>query len=210
MTLRKVCFWLHLAAGTVAQIISWTDREYRYAPPSPGANRLAIEKPAALEAGFSRGRTIFVNPYTGVVLGEGSPKIRILFQTVTPLHRWLALAGENRAAGRAVTGACSLAFLFLIASGFYRRFPRKWTWQHIKPVFFFRGDLSGRARGNGGRPDKGGQFTLDRRTGQVFRVETFSTVNLGRQLRSWARLYIAERRAALLARPSPGSIEVMA
>jgi uncharacterized iron-regulated membrane protein len=106
MTRRKVFFWLHLARA---------DREYRYTPPSAGASRLAIEKVAALDAGFCCGCTIFVNPYTGVVL-----------QTINPWRRWLALAGGNTAAGRAVTGACTLALLFLIASGFYLWFP----WQH--------------------------------------------------------------------------------
>ena len=89
---------------------------------------------------------MFVNPYTGVVLGEGSKRVRSFFQTTTELHRWFALSGEGRNIGRAITGACNLGFLFLVLSGFYMWFPRKWTWQRILPVLLFRGGLSGKPR----------------------------------------------------------------
>jgi hypothetical protein len=108
MTLRNVFSWLHLATGMVAgaiavvmvlacerQIISRIDRDYRYTPPAPAASRLSIGKVAALQAGFSRWRTIFVGLYTDVVLSAGSPNIRVSFQTVTVLRGWLALAGVS-------------------------------------------------------------------------------------------------------------------
>jgi uncharacterized iron-regulated membrane protein len=41
--------------------------------------------------------------------------------------------------------------------------------------------------GNGGRPDKRAQLTLDPRTGDVLRWEPFSSYNLGRRLRTWGR-----------------------
>jgi uncharacterized iron-regulated membrane protein len=40
--------------------------------------------------------------------------------------------------------------------------------------------------GNGGRPDRRAQLTLDRR-GEIVRWEPFSSFNTGRQLRSWLR-----------------------
>jgi uncharacterized iron-regulated membrane protein len=61
-------------------------------------------------------------------------------------HRWLAVEGEGRPLARAVTGWSNLLFLFLVVSGFYLWFPRKWRWQHLRPVVFFRGGLRGRAR----------------------------------------------------------------
>jgi uncharacterized iron-regulated membrane protein len=42
-------------------------------------------------------------------------------------------------------------------------------------------------QGNGGRPDKRAQLTLDPRTAAVVRWEPFSSYDLGRRLRTWAR-----------------------
>ena len=58
---------------------------------------------------FGRERTVFVNPYTGEMLGEGSQKLRAFFSTVEDFHRWLGVGGERRTTGRAVTGACNLS-----------------------------------------------------------------------------------------------------
>jgi uncharacterized iron-regulated membrane protein len=41
--------------------------------------------------------------------------------------------------------------------------------------------------GDGGRPDKRSQLTLDRSTGAVIRWEPFSSYNTGRRLRTWIR-----------------------
>jgi uncharacterized iron-regulated membrane protein len=41
--------------------------------------------------------------------------------------------------------------------------------------------------GNGGRPDKRSQLTLNRKTGTEIRWEPFSSYNSGRQLRAWIR-----------------------
>ena len=72
--------------------------------------------PVSLAAGP---RTLFVNPYTGLVMGEGAPGVRRFFRVVTDWHRVLAFSGERRPIGRAITGACNLAFLFIIASGIF-------------------------------------------------------------------------------------------
>jgi uncharacterized iron-regulated membrane protein len=80
------------------------------------------------------------------VLGEGSPRTRAFFQTVTDWHRWLGAGGERRAVGRAVTGACNLVFLFIVASGFYLWWPRNWTRAGVRGVAWFKRGLGGRAR----------------------------------------------------------------
>jgi len=99
-----------------------------------------------VEAAFGRERTVFLDAYTGAILGEGLPRVRRFFQTVTEWRPWLATGSENRAAGRAVTGACNLAFLFLILSGPFLWLPRRFSWQHIRPVPRPRWSLSGKAR----------------------------------------------------------------
>ena len=53
---------------------------------------------------------------------------------MTDWHRWLGATGEGRATGRMITGACNLAFLFLVVSGFYLWFPRTWTWRQFRAV----------------------------------------------------------------------------
>ncbi len=43
-------------------------------------------------------------------------------------HRWLAVDGEGRPVARFITGWSNFLFLFIVVSGFYLWFPRKWTW----------------------------------------------------------------------------------
>ncbi|HYP28934.1 MAG TPA: PepSY-associated TM helix domain-containing protein [Blastocatellia bacterium] len=151
------------------QITLWADTRGYHAAPAQGAARLPIEAllarvkeaepdaqlsaltlrsdpsaPAAV--GLTGGRTLFVNPYTGGVMGEGSRRVRSFFRTVTDLHRWLGVQGEGRATGRAITGACNLGFLFLVVSGFYLWWPRKWSWSQVKSVLWFKSGLPGKAR----------------------------------------------------------------
>ncbi len=185
---RRIVFWLHLATGASVgavvlimsvtgvlltyekQIIRWADtRTYREAPPTPGAQRLPIDRlvqavssanggaavttvtlwadrsaPAAVAIGT---RPVYINPYTGVVLGEGSEKTRAFFRRVTDWHRWLGVAaGPGRITARAITGGCNLAFLFLVVSGFYLWLPKIWTWRQIRNVAWFKGGLRAKAR----------------------------------------------------------------
>lgn len=154
------------------QIIAWADaRGHRVSRPSEGAERLPLAvlvarareaRPAssaapstltvradansAVAVVFGREGTVFVNPYTGEVLDEGSRGTRAFFQKVTEWHRWLGAGGENRAVGRAITGACNLAFLFVVASGFYLWWPRSLSWKAVRSVTWFRRGLAGRAR----------------------------------------------------------------
>lgn len=100
----------------------------------------------AVALAFGREATQYANPYTGELLGEGSAKARDFFHFVTELHRWLALAGDQRDTGKAVTGAACLVFLFLVLSGLYLWFPRRFTWHFIKRIVTFDRRLTGRAR----------------------------------------------------------------
>ena len=151
------------------QITSWADtRGYRAAPPTPETQHLPVETlitkaresrgatPTAVtlksdplapaEVAFGRETTIFVNPYTGAIHGEGSQKTRNFFRAVTDWHRWLGAKGDNRNVARAITGACNLGFLFLVASGFYLWWPRTWNLKAVRNVTWFRRGLPGKAR----------------------------------------------------------------
>ena len=92
-------------------------------------------------------RTLFVDPYSGAVLGEASRGgVRQALSALREWHRWLALSDDNRPLARAITGWANLIFLFIIASGIYLWFPRQWTARHLKTVTMFNGRLSGKAR----------------------------------------------------------------
>lgn len=88
----------------------------------------------------------YLNPYTGRILGSPGKGSREFFQKVRAWHRWISFEGEWRAWGKAITGACTLAFLGLVLSGLYLWVPQVWSWRHVRPISWFRGGLSGKAR----------------------------------------------------------------
>ncbi len=146
------------------QVIAWTDRGFRSHPSTSNAVPMSVDdllahagKPASLvfrshatapvEASFGREKTVYFDAYTGAKLGEGSTEIRAFFASVTNWHRWLATAGNNRATGRAITGACNLGFFFLAISGLYLWLPKKkWSVARIKQGLIPRWNLAGKAR----------------------------------------------------------------
>ena len=101
---------------------------------------------AAVTVGFGREGQVFVDPYTGAITGEGNKPARAFFGTMTDLHRWIALSGDGRPIGKAITGACNLMFLGLSITGIYIWFPRKITLKHLRPNIWFRSAKSGKAR----------------------------------------------------------------
>jgi uncharacterized iron-regulated membrane protein len=148
------------------QIASWADtRAYHV---TPGSSRLGADgllasaraaangaaptqltvwsEPGAPAAVAFGARTIYVDPYSGRVLGEPRTQPRAFFRTMTDWHRWLGASPAGRAQARRITGACNLAFLFLVLSGLYLWVPRVWTWRQVRAIVWFRGGLAGKAR----------------------------------------------------------------
>ena len=118
-----------------------------YRGTNPSSITLRSHRDAPVEIGFGRETTpLFLSPYSGQVLGEGSPGVRSFFRSVTDWHRWLGAKGENRNVARAITGACNLGFLFLVMSGFYLWWPRNWNLKALRSVLWFRRGLPARAR----------------------------------------------------------------
>jgi uncharacterized iron-regulated membrane protein len=95
--------------------------------------------PATLSV--SRRENHLLNPYTGERIDNAAEGTKSFYGTVTALHRWFALTGENRSLGRAVTGAANLGFLFILVSGIYLWWPKKWTWRIVKLNLLFRRNL---------------------------------------------------------------------
>jgi uncharacterized iron-regulated membrane protein len=151
------------------QILAWADSGYRSASPEPNAGRLPLERaiaqvraaepklqptsitlrsdPTAPVTIVDGRRTLFVDPYTGAVLGEASGTgLRAVMSTVREWHRWLGVSAPRRTMGRAVTGWSTAIFLGIICSGLYLWIPRRWKWQHVRAIVLFRGGLRGKSR----------------------------------------------------------------
>lgn len=116
-------------------------------PTAKPASFLAASDPAAaVTVSLGRGSQVFVDPYTGAITGEGNATARGFFGFMTDLHRWLAVSGDGRWIGKAVTGACNLMFLALAITGIYIWFPRRLTMQHLRPRMWFTAGASAKAR----------------------------------------------------------------
>jgi uncharacterized iron-regulated membrane protein len=112
----------------------------------PSAVAVTNDPTAATAVSLGREGQIFVNPYTAEVTGEGNKSVRAFFGLMTDLHRYIALSGDGRPIGKAITGACNLMFLFLAISGIYIWMPRRFTRKHLRPVTWFRKTESAKAR----------------------------------------------------------------
>jgi len=153
---KQINAWADLRASRIALPSPETSRlpvetllaEVRKARPGLTINSITIRADASVPAAFgvTGGNILFVNPYTGAVIGEGSRNVRAFFRGTTEIHRWLGAQGENRATARAITGACNLGFLFLVLSGFYMWWPKKWTKEQFRNVMWFKRGLPGKAR----------------------------------------------------------------
>jgi uncharacterized iron-regulated membrane protein len=91
--------------------------------------------PVTLAAGRQDSRK--ANPYTGELLPEAAPRLNAFFDAITGWHRWFNVEGESRDAARAITGACNLAFLFLVLSGMYLWLPPIYRWVAFRTRLFF-------------------------------------------------------------------------
>jgi uncharacterized iron-regulated membrane protein/flavodoxin len=150
------------------QLVEYAERDVRNVVPPAGAARLSLDEvvakaraqnpdarptglvlrnqpTASVAVGFGREGAVYVNPYTGDVLGRGS-KLHDWFHDVIDWHRWLGREGESRATARAITGACNLAFFWLAITGIYLWWPRGWHWRGLKSTLLFNPRLRGKAR----------------------------------------------------------------
>lgn len=112
----------------------------------PSALLLSNEPGAAWSVNLGRDGYLYVDPHNGAILGEGNKAVRNLMSEFRNWHRYIALSGDGRPVGKAVTGASNLLFLFLAVSGIYIWFPRNLKWSAIKQVIWFRRGLQGKAR----------------------------------------------------------------
>jgi uncharacterized iron-regulated membrane protein len=115
-------------------------------PAAPIALTMRADAAAAATVTLDGNTTLLVDPYTGAVIGEPPAALRAFFRTMTVWHRYLALEGASRAAGKAVTGAANLIFLFIVISGAFLWLPRAWSWTQFRNGLWFRAGLAPKAR----------------------------------------------------------------
>jgi uncharacterized iron-regulated membrane protein len=113
----------------------------------PSGLAVSADPAAAIAITFGRDHVYYANPYTGEIRKPSSTRLRDFLHLMESWHRFLGFSGESsRPIGKAITGACNLAFLFLAVSGLYLWWPRSWSWRGVKAVAIFNFRLIGKAR----------------------------------------------------------------
>ena len=159
------------------EITDFGNRVYRSAPPSSTAAKLPLETllskvretepglppsqvtvssdpnaPVSVALGLRQqgSRSVFVNPYTGALVGsEGSNATDRVMRRILDLHRYLGASDRSTragAVGRAITGISTIGFSFLVCSGFFLWWPRSWNLGAVRNAMLFRRGLHGQAR----------------------------------------------------------------
>lgn len=151
------------------EIIAWADADARRVVPPADAKRLPLddllakfreEHPNVRPSGItidadptvavlaSLGRTngFYLNPHTAEVRPQGASKTRAFMATMIEWHRYVGRRDDTRPAGKAITGACNVAFCFLAVSGLYLWWPRQWSKGALRGVALFNWSLRGKAR----------------------------------------------------------------
>lgn len=101
---------------------------------------------AATQVAIGRGKAVYVDPYSGAILGSSSAAAHEFFFAVERLHRALGAPLGSKSAGRWLTGVSNLLFGGLILLGIFLWLPRKWSWKSVRASIAFRGGLRGKAR----------------------------------------------------------------
>lgn len=151
------------------QMTTWADlRGLSGAPPTAVADRLPVDSiltlvrhatgseptgvllrsaaNAPVDVELPQGKRAIVNAYSGEILGSGSSAMRAFFRTTTNAHRWILLAGDQRARGRSITGVSNIAFLLLVLSGIWLWWPKVWNAAAARNILWFRTGLRSKAR----------------------------------------------------------------
>ncbi|GAA5122420.1 PepSY domain-containing protein [Luteolibacter yonseiensis] len=95
---------------------------------------------------FGKEKAVFSDPYTGKSLGNGNTAVRGFFKFILSWHRWLGREGASQATGKAIIGIGNLMFLFLLVTGVFLWFPKRWTRSGVKAITLLQKRLKGRAR----------------------------------------------------------------
>jgi len=79
----------------------------------------------------------YIDPYTGTARQPASDGMSRFMRTMIAWHRWLGQDGDGRAIGKAITGACNLAFIVLAVTGLILWWPAAWRWPALRRSLIF-------------------------------------------------------------------------
>jgi len=136
------------AENATALPLADLQRKLREVQPEFRAASVTVQNDPTAAILFSAGRDggYYANPYTGEFRQPASTKVHDFMHTMTDWHRFLGREGDQRAVGKAINGACNIAFCFLALSGLYLWMPRTWSWRGVKAIAFFNFKFAGKAR----------------------------------------------------------------
>jgi len=108
----------------------------------PKSMVLYSNKTDAVRFTFGHGMFLFVDPYSGKILGDHKLAPTNFMNKIFLLHGSLIpiFSMETRGTGQSIIGAVNLAALFLLISGLYLWIPQIIQWEFIKKNLFFNKD----------------------------------------------------------------------
>ena len=112
----------------------------------PTAIAVRNQAQAATQFSIERNKTVYVDPYSGVVLGTSSAVAHNFFFEIERLHRALGAPLGSKNFGHWLTAISNLLFGALIALGLILWLPRTWNWRTLRGSIAFRRGLRARAR----------------------------------------------------------------
>jgi uncharacterized iron-regulated membrane protein len=152
------------------QIETWIDlRGVKSNPSSPGARPLSAKTlvetarenlgadpesitifrdptgPVEIEVKGVRG-PVYLDAYSGRVIGGNSRKTHELFQRFLDWHISLGVSGPHSSQFRALAGGATASALLSVVLGICLWVPRRWSWPHLRAVVLPRWGSAGRSR----------------------------------------------------------------
>jgi len=112
----------------------------------PTAIVVSTDPAAAVTFQLGRNGALYADPYTGEVRQPATTRTHDLMHVLEDWHRVLAMSGDNRPIGKAINGACNIAFFVLAVTGLYIWWPRKWRTKGLRRSLWFMKTEGGKAR----------------------------------------------------------------
>lgn len=168
----SIIFVMSLTGTIIAfehEIVAWAERDARrveiparaapltldqlsavfataYPDKTPSGITVSADPAEAITFSIGRGEAYYINPYTGEVRQPASTGMHDFMHSMVDWHRWLGREGDNRAVGKAITGACNTAFVVLAITGLYLWWPRSWHLKAAMRSLWFVRSTSSKAR----------------------------------------------------------------
>jgi len=108
-----------------------------YPDKTPSGLTVLADPRDAVAVNVGRGEVYYIDPYTGTARQPASDGMSRFMRTMIAWHRWLGQDGDGRAIGKAITGACNLAFIVLAVTGLILWWPAAWRWPALRRSLIF-------------------------------------------------------------------------